>query len=126
MTPPDRFAGITRVYSTADVDKLRGSIKIEHTLARLGAERMWALLHSEPYVPALGALTGNQAIQMVASGLKAIYLSGWQVSSDTNSCRQLDHRGYTLLPCVLMLTSTWLGAAVSRAYIFTFSNPDVA
>jgi isocitrate lyase len=63
------------------VEKLRGSIKIEHTIARLGAERLWNLLHTEPYVHALGALTGNQAVQQVAGGLKAIYLSGWQVSS---------------------------------------------
>lgn len=73
--------GVKRVYTRSDVEKLRGSIKIEHTLARLGAERLWNLLHTEPYVHALGALTGNQAVQQVAGGLKAIYLSGWQVSS---------------------------------------------
>src|SRR5205085_3226549 len=64
--------------------RLRGSIQIEYTLARLGAERLWKLLHSEPYVAALGALTGNQAIQQVRAGLKAIYLSGWQVAADAN------------------------------------------
>lgn len=86
MAPPaDRWEGVTRVYSKADVDKLRGSIKIEHTLARMGANRLWELLHSEPYVNALGALTGNQAVQQVAGGLKAIYLSGWQVAADANS-----------------------------------------
>ena len=81
---PERFAGITRTYSQADVDRLRGSVQIEHTLARLGAERLWSLLHSEPYVNALGALTGNQAMQQVRAGLNAIYLSGWQVAADAN------------------------------------------
>ena len=79
-----RFDGITRPYSQADVDRLRGSVRIEHTLARLGAERLWKLLHEEPYVAALGALTGNQAMQQVRAGLKAIYLSGWQVAADAN------------------------------------------
>ncbi len=79
-----RFDGITRPYSKDDVLKLRGSVKIEHTVARLGAERLWELLHSEPYVPALGALTGNMAVQQVRAGLKAIYLSGWQVAADAN------------------------------------------
>jgi len=79
-----RWLGVTRPYSTADVERLRGSIHIEHTLARLGAERLWNLLHSEPYVPALGALTGNQAVQQVKAGLKAIYVSGWQVAADAN------------------------------------------
>jgi len=85
---PDRFEGVRRVYTKQDVEKLRGSIKIEHTLARVGAERLWKLLHSEPYVHALGALTGNQAVQQVAGGLKAIYLSGWQVAADANSALQ--------------------------------------
>ena len=85
----DRWAGITRPYSKADVEKLRGSVKVEHTLARLGAERLWSLLHSEPYVAALGALTGNQAMQMVRAGLKAIYLSGWQVAADANIAGQM-------------------------------------
>ncbi len=82
--PVERWEGITRPYSAADVDRLRGSVKIEHTLARLGAERLWSLLHSEPWVAALGALTGNQAMQQVRAGLKAIYLSGWQVAADAN------------------------------------------
>ncbi len=69
--------------------KLRGSIQVEHTLARLGAERLWWLLHHEPYVPALGALTGNQAVQQVKAGLKAIYLSGWQVAADANDAGQM-------------------------------------
>ncbi|NOU31346.1 MAG: isocitrate lyase [Polyangiaceae bacterium] len=79
-----RFDGITRPYTKDEVLKLRGSVKIEHTIARLGAERLWELLHSEPYVPALGALTGNMAVQQVRAGLKAIYLSGWQVAADAN------------------------------------------
>lgn len=82
---PDRFAGIQRVYSKADVEKLRGTVKIEHTLARMGAEKLWQSMHSEPYVHALGALTGQQAVQMAAAGLKAIYLSGWQVAADANT-----------------------------------------
>ncbi len=84
-----RWAGILRPYAAADVLRLRGSIRIEHTLAALGAERLWALLHSEPYVHALGALTGNQAVQQVAAGLKAIYCSGWQVAADANRAGQM-------------------------------------
>jgi len=84
-----RWQGIKRPYAAEDVVRLRGSIKIEHTLARLGAERLWNLLHSEPYVPALGALTGNQAVQQVKAGLKAIYLSGWQVAADANIAGQM-------------------------------------
>ncbi len=79
-----RWEGIERPYDQADVDKLRGSIHIEHTVARLGAERLWSLLHEKPYVAALGALTGAQAVQMVKAGLEAIYLSGWQVAADGN------------------------------------------
>ena len=80
----ERWDGIVRDYSAEDVEKLRGSIHIEYTLAQLGAERLWKLLHEEDYVAALGALTGNQAIQQVRAGLKAIYLSGWQVAADAN------------------------------------------
>ena len=80
----NRFAGVLRPYAKADVERLRGSFKVEHTLATLGARRLWELLHSEPYVAALGALTGNQAVQQVRAGLKAIYLSGWQVAADNN------------------------------------------
>lgn len=79
-----RWKGITRPYSAKDVLRLRGSVRIEHTLARMGAERLWKLLHSEPYVAALGAMSGNQAVQMVHAGLKAIYMSGWQVAADAN------------------------------------------
>src|SRR5580765_8757222 len=81
---PDRWAGIQRPYTPEDVDRLRGSVQVEHTLARLGAERLWRLLHSEPCVPALGAMTGGQAVQMVRAGLQSIYLSGWQVAADAN------------------------------------------
>src|SRR5437588_2525964 len=84
-----RWQGITRPYRAADVIRLRGSIQIEHTLAQLGAERLWNLLQSEPYVAALGALTGNQAVQQVKAGLKAIYLSGWQVAADANLAGQM-------------------------------------
>ncbi len=79
-----RWAGVQRRHSAEDVIRLRGSFQEEHTLARLGAERLWRLLHSEEYVHALGALTGNQAVQQVRAGLKAIYLSGWQVAADAN------------------------------------------
>jgi len=81
---PRRFAGIRRDYTWADVERLRGSVAVEHTLARLGAERLWKLLLERDYVQALGALTGNQAVQMVKAGLEAIYLSGWQVAADAN------------------------------------------
>ncbi|GAA3430189.1 isocitrate lyase [Streptosporangium sandarakinum] len=79
-----RWKGTERAYTAEDVIRLRGSVQEEHTLARLGAERLWSLLHSEDYVHALGALTGNQAVQQVKAGLKAIYLSGWQVAADAN------------------------------------------
>ncbi len=79
-----RWKGIQRGYTAADVVRLRGSVQAEHTLARRGAERLWASLHDEPFINALGALTGNQAMQQVKAGLKAIYLSGWQVAGDAN------------------------------------------
>ncbi len=84
-----RWQGIVHPYSAEDVIRLRGSIKIDYTLARLGADRLWNLLHAEPYVAALGALTGNQAVQQVKAGLKAIYLSGWQVAADANLAGQM-------------------------------------
>ena len=83
-----RWRGVERTYSADDVVRLRGAIQEEHTLARRGAERLWSLLHDEDYVHALGALTGNQAVQMVRAGLKAIYLSGWQVAADANLAGQ--------------------------------------
>jgi isocitrate lyase len=79
-----RWSGIMRPYTPEDVVRLRGSLHIEHTLARIGAQRLWNLLHSENYVAALGAMTGNQAIQQVQAGLQAIYVSGWQVAADAN------------------------------------------
>jgi isocitrate lyase len=83
-----RWSGIKRVYSAEDVVKLRGSVRIEHTLAKLGSERFWKMLHEEKFIMALGALTGNMAVQQVQAGLKAIYLSGWQVAADANNAGQ--------------------------------------
>src|SRR5689334_20158633 len=95
MTSPDeswatdsRWRNIERTYTAADVVKLQGVVREEHTLARLGAERLWQLLQDEDYIHALGALTGNQAVQQVRAGLKAIYLSGWQVAADANLAGQ--------------------------------------
>jgi isocitrate lyase len=79
-----RWKGLQRGYTAADVVRLRGSFQVEHTLARRGAEKLWSLLHNEPYVNCLGALTGGQAMQQVKAGVKAIYLSGWQVAADNN------------------------------------------
>src|SRR5438874_2458197 len=84
-----RWRGLERNYSVEDVQRLQGSVIIEHTLARRGAEKLWDLLHTEEYVPSLGALTGNQAVQQVKAGLKAIYLSGWQVAADANLAGQM-------------------------------------
>lgn len=83
-----RWAGVTRPYQPEDVIRLRGSVQEEHTLARLGAERLWRLLHEEDYLSTLGALTGGQAVQQVRAGLKAIYVSGWQVAADANTAGQ--------------------------------------
>ena len=84
-----RWAGVERPYSSAQVKKLRGTVQLHHTLAQLGSERLWRLLETEPYINALGALTGNQAMQQVKAGLKAIYLSGWQVAADANLAGQM-------------------------------------
>jgi isocitrate lyase len=84
-----RWEGVIRPYSQKDVERLRGSVRIEYTLAKKGAERLWALLDSQPSVRALGALTGNQAVQQVRAGLQAIYLSGWQVAADGNLSEQM-------------------------------------
>ncbi|HEV2111986.1 MAG TPA: isocitrate lyase, partial [Gammaproteobacteria bacterium] len=84
-----RWQGVERSYTGKDVVKLRGSVAVEHTLARRGAEKLWRLLHGEPFVNALGALTGNQAMQQVKAGLKAIYCSGWQVAADSNTAGQM-------------------------------------
>ena len=87
--PKGRFDGIERTYTPADVLRLSGSFQVRHSLAERGANRLWQLLHSEPYLPSLGAMTGNQAVQMVRAGLKAIYLSGWQVAADANTAGQM-------------------------------------
>ncbi|HEY7615966.1 MAG TPA: isocitrate lyase, partial [Terriglobales bacterium] len=84
-----RWQGVTRPYSGKDVDRLRGSMAVEYTLARRGADRLWSLLHTEPYVAALGAMTGNQAVQQVKAGLQAVYVSGWQVAADANDAGQM-------------------------------------
>src|SRR5258706_21415 len=83
-----RWGGVQRPYRAEDVVRLRGSLQIKHTLAERGAERLWSLLHEESCIPALGALTGHQAVQMVRAGLKAIYVSGWQVAGDANTAGQ--------------------------------------
>lgn len=87
---PRRWAGIVRGYGAAEVERLRGSVRIEHTLAQLGARRLWELLHTEPFVASLGALTGTQAVQMVRAGLKAIHASGWQAAAGANAAGQAD------------------------------------
>src|SRR3989454_272712 len=97
-TTDPRWSGIARPYSYSDVLRLRGSIRIEYTLARLGAERLWNLMHTDAYVPALGAITGNQAIEMVQAGLKAIYGSGWQVAADGNTAGDV-YPDQSLYPC---------------------------
>lgn len=84
-----RWKGIERPYTAEDVERLRGTLQVEHTLAKQGATRLWELLKSEPYVKALGAMTGNQAIQQVSAGLQAIYVSGWQVAADANDAGQM-------------------------------------
>ena len=84
-----RFVGVERPYTRDEVERLRPSVVVEHTLARVGAEHLWELLHERDYVNALGALTGNQAVQQVRAGLEAIYLSGWQVAADANLAGQM-------------------------------------
>jgi isocitrate lyase len=84
-----RWKGVTRAYGAGDVMRLRGTVHIEHSLARQGAEKLWRHLHEQPFVNALGALTGNQAMQQVRAGLKAIYLSGWQVAGDANLAAEM-------------------------------------
>ena len=83
-----RWDGVERPYTPADVERLRGTVQIEYTLARRGAERLWELMHTTPYVQALGAVTGNQAVQMAQAGLQAVYVSGWQVAADANDAGQ--------------------------------------
>ena len=88
-TDHPRWQNVRRDYSVDEVARLRGSLHVEHSLARRGAERLWQLINFEPYVNALGALTGNQAVQMAEAGLQAIYLSGWQVAADANNAGQM-------------------------------------
>jgi len=87
--PDGRYADVMRPYSPADVARLRGSVRVEHTFAQMGARRLWSLLQTEPFVASLGCLTGNQAVQAVRAGLKAIYLSGWQVAADANTAGEM-------------------------------------
>jgi len=84
-----RFEAVERPYLPEDVLRLRGSLQVRHTFAERGSNRLWELLRCEPYIPCLGAMTGNQAMQMVRAGLKAIYLSGWQVAADANTAGQV-------------------------------------
>src|SRR5258708_24403639 len=84
-----RWKGVTRGYSAGEVVRLRGSVTVEHTLAKRGAEKLWQLMHERPFVNSLGALTGNQAVQQVKAGVPAIYLSGWQVAADANDSLQM-------------------------------------
>ena len=84
-----RWAGITRTYKSEDVVRLRGSVQVEHTLAKLGAHRLWQLLQTDPFIAALGTLTGHQAVEQIQAGLKAIYVSGWQVAGDNNLAGQM-------------------------------------
>ncbi len=100
-----RWEGIERPYSAEDVLRLRGSVKIEHTLAKLGAERLWNLMKTTDYVNALGALTGGQAIQQVQAGLPAIYCSGWQVAADANIAGQV-YPDQSLIPRTVFLNSS--------------------
>jgi isocitrate lyase len=94
----DRWNGIERPYTEDDVERLRGSVQIEHTLALLGAERLWQLLQERDYVAALGAMTGGQAVEMVKAGLEAVYLSGWQVAADANLAAEV-YPDQSLYPC---------------------------
>jgi isocitrate lyase len=87
--PAQRFAGIRRDYSPDDVERLKGTVTVEHTLAKMGARRLWQLLHDRKYVASLGALTGNQALQQVKAGVEAVYLSGWQVAADANNAGEM-------------------------------------
>jgi isocitrate lyase len=110
-----RWKGITRPYGPEEVLRLRGSVQIKYTLARMGAERLWHLLESEPYVAALGAVTGNQAIEMVHAGLKAIYASGWQVAADANTASEIypDQSLYPADGCPVLVRR--LNKALQRA-----------
>src|SRR4029450_3885782 len=97
-TRRDRWSGIERTYTRENVRRLQGTLVIEHTLAKRGAEKLWELLHSEPFVPALGPLPGNQAMQQVRAGLKALYVSGWQIAADANLACHV-YPDQSLYPC---------------------------
>src|SRR5215831_15161148 len=98
MQQNSRWDGIVRPYGPEQVERLRPSVRIEHTLAKVGAERLWKLLHSASFVRSLGALTGNQAVQQAQAGLQAIYVSGWQVAGDANLAGQM-YPDQSLYPC---------------------------
>ncbi len=117
---PERFAGIRRDYTPDDVQRLSGSFRIRHTLAEMGAARLWHLLKTEPYVNTLGALTGNQAVQQVKAGLKAIYLSGWQVAADANTAGQM-YPDQSLLPLSIRCP-TWYAGSTPRCAAPTRSS----
>jgi isocitrate lyase len=117
--PKGRWHGVVRPYTKEQVERLRGTVRIEYSLARLGAERLWQLLQTEDYVVALGALTGNQAVQQVKAGLKAIYLSGWQVAADANLAGEMypDQSLYPVnsVPAVVKRINRALVARLYRA-----------
>jgi isocitrate lyase len=120
----NRFDGIRRDYTAADVDRLSGSSRIEYSLARYGAERLWGLLHERPFVRTLSALTGNQAMQQVKAGLEAIYFSGWQVAADANNCGT---RGVPLFVeevTRLLLERGEEGGALNRSIVRPRRNVD--
>jgi isocitrate lyase len=120
----DRWNGIERTYRAEEVVRLRGTIRVEHTLARLGAEKLWQLMREEPYVAALGALTGGQAVQMVKAGLKAIYVSGWQVAADANlsGCTYPDQSLYPVNSVPALVHR--LNNALIRADQITWAEDD--
>jgi isocitrate lyase len=125
-----RWAGVTRPYSAADVVRLRGSVRVEYSLARQGAERLWDLLHHEDYINALGALTGGQAVEMVKAGLQAIYLSGWQVAADANLSEQVypDQSLYAVnsVPAVVRRINNALRRADQIEWAEAGGNPAAA
>src|SRR5487761_20697 len=111
----DRWRGVKRDYSSDQTRRLTGALRVSHTLAERGADRLWQLLHSEPFVASLGALTGNQALQQVKAGLKAIYLSGWQVAADANNAGQMWCSGSTAPSSAPTRSSIWKVAAPSTS-----------
>ena len=108
-----RFAGIKRDYNQEDVERLRGSIKIEYSICKQQSTKLWNLLNSEPYVNTLGSLSGNHAVQHAKAGLKAIYLSGWQVAADANSAGEM-YPDQSLYPCLLYTSPSPRDVSSSR------------